>query len=258
MNKKPKVLIWDIESSHNLLLAFELRSDFSIPYQNIKTERHLYCISYKWLGEKKVHTISILDNKKRFSKDIHDDYYVINEFRKVLEEADAQVYHYGNRFDLPMLNARLAFHELAPVPKIITIDTKSVASKYFRFNCNKLDYLAKFLGFAGKMHNPSDLWLKCFEGDKKALTHMAKYNRQDVIINEFIYQRMAPFIKNNPLNRNQFTGVASCPNCGSKHIQWRGKTRTRVTQYRRFQCVDCGSWSDERKATKMEVSVKIK
>lgn len=219
-----------------------------IPYQNIVQERHLYCVSYKWLGEKKIHTISIVDDKKRFNKDIHDDYYVLSEFRKVLEEADAQVFHYGNRFDLPMLNARLVKNGLNPVPKIPSIDTKSVAFKYFRFNSNRLDYLAKYLGYKGKMSNPGDLWHKCFIGDKKALDHMAKYNRQDVEILEYVYTKLIPFFQNNPLNHNQFTKDVVCPSCGSAKIQWRGYTRTRTSEFRRFMCTECGSWGSERKA----------
>lgn len=250
MNKSPRILLWDVESSYNLVLSFEVGYDKSIPYQNILTERHLYCISYKWLGEKKIHTISILDDAKRFKKDIHDDYYVVNEFRKVLEQADAQVFHYGTRFDVPMLNARLAFHKLSPVPKIATIDTKNLASRQFRFNSNRLDYLAQFLGYKGKLPNPGDLWTKCWKGDVEAIQHMAKYNRQDVEINEYVYEALVPFMRNNPLNHNQFTKELVCPSCGGTHIQRRGTELTRTTKYNRFQCMDCGAWGKERPAIK--------
>jgi len=258
-NNTPKVLLWDVESSHNLLLAFELgNKDMYIPYENIITERHIFCISYKWLGEKKIHTISIVDDKKRFDKDINDDFYVVSEFRKILETADAQVYHYGTGFDTPMLQARMAFHNLAPLPKIITIDTKNVAKRNFKFNSNRLDYLAKHLGFKGKMKNPSSLWIKCFMGDKESLEHMAKYNRQDIEILEFVYTRLVPFLKNNPLNRNQFTSEAVCPHCGSTHLQSRGYSITRTAKYRRLQCQDCGSWSEDRKAVKTDIVIKVK
>lgn len=247
-DKKARVLLWDIETSFNLVLTFDLNSENYIPYKNILQERHIICVSYKWLGEKTIHTISIMDDKKRFKKDIHDDFYVVSEFRKMLEQADAQIGHYLSRFDVPMLNARLAFHGLNPVPKIATIDTKFVASKNFKFNSNRLDYLARFLGYKGKMENPSNLWIKCWEGDKTAIEHMAKYNRQDIDINEYVYNRLSPFMKNNPLNMNMFKAGARCPNCGSEHIQSRGYNLTRTARYKRFQCLDCGAWADERKA----------
>lgn len=219
-----------------------------IPYQNILVERHLFCVAYKWLGEKKIHTISITDDKTRFKKNIHDDYYVLNEFRKVLEEADAQVFHYGSKFDLPMINARLAINGLKPVPNIPTFDTKMLASRYFKFNSNRLDYLAQVLGYKGKMSNPGNLWIKCFEGDIESLEHMAKYNKQDVDINEFIFNKLIPFMNNNPLNRNHFTKDISCHSCGSTEITWQGVRRTRTNVYRRFKCNDCGSWGQENKA----------
>lgn len=244
-------MIWDIETSHNLVLTFDLGgNDDYIPHGNIVTERHLFCIGWKWLGEKKIHSVSILDDPKRFKKDIHDDSYVLEEFKKVIEQADAMVYHHGDRFDLPMFNARLIKHEMTPLPKIPSFDTKKIAKSNFKFNSNRLDYLAQFLGYKGKMANPSNLWIKAFQGDVDALKHMEKYCRQDIDINEYIFQKLMPFVKNHKVNMNMFMEGARCPNvdCGQTNLQWRGFNVTRTARYRRFQCRDCGTWGDERKA----------
>jgi hypothetical protein len=252
---KPRILLWDVENSHNLGLFFDLRNNDFIPHQNIVTERHFFCISYKWLGERKIHTISILDDPQRFKKDKHDDFYVISEFRKVIEQADAQVFHHGDRFDEPMFNARLAFYNLPPLPKIINIDTKKIASKYFRFNSNRLDYLARFLGYKGKMANPQDLWIRCWEGHVASLKHMAKYNRQDIDILEYVYKRLSPFVKNTKLNMNMWSGgTPVCPSatCGGENLRRGGVNKTRTNTYQRFQCLDCGTWCDERKALKID------
>lgn len=258
-NDKPKVLIWDVESSHNLVLSFDIWAENGIPHSNIVQERHLFCIGYKWLGEKTIHSISLLDDPKRFKADHHDDFHVVNEFRKVLETADAQIYHHGDKFDMPMLNARMAFHGLPPLPKIPSIDTKKVASRYFKFNCNKLDYLARFLGYKGKMSNPASLWIDAFNGDVDAIKHMVKYCKQDIDISEFVYKTLAPYIQNQRVNMNMFMEGARCPNvdCGSTNLQWRGTNKTRTGEYRRAQCQDCGSWCDERRAIKRDaVTVK--
>lgn len=233
------------------MLSFDLGgNDQYLPHDNIVIERHLYCIGYKWVGEKKIHSISILDDPKRFKKNIHDDFYVLDEFRKIVEQADAVVYHHGDKFDLPMINGRLIKNGLPPMPKVPSFDTKKIASQNFRFNSNRLDYLAKFLGYKGKMANPSDLWIKAFQGDVDALKHMEKYCRQDIDINEFIYEKLMPFVKNQKVNANMFLEGARCPNvnCAKTNLQWRGYNRTRTTKYRRFVCLDCGAWSDERKA----------
>lgn len=250
MNTKPKILIWDIENSHNVVLSFDLYPEY-IPHHNIIQERYIFCVSYKWYGQKKIHTISILDDPKRFKKDIHDDYYVVSEFRKILEKADAHVAHNGNKFDLPMFNGRMLKHGLKPVPKSKSIDTLLIARRYFRLNSNKLDYLAKYLDYEGKMQNPKGLWIDCLNGNVKALKHMIKYNKQDIDILNFVFERLMPYIHNDQLNMGMFLKGARCVNatCGSRDIQWRGNFNlTRVNKYRRFQCQKCGRWSDERKA----------
>ena len=242
-----------------MVLTFDLRNDDYIPHSNIVQERHLFCIGFKWLGEKKIETISILDDPKRFKNDNHDDYYVVSEFRKILETADAQIYHHGDKFDLPMFNARLAYHNLPPLPKIPSIDTKKLASRHFRFNSNRLDYLARFLGYKGKMANPAGLLIDAFNGKIDAIKHMVKYCKQDIDINEFVFKRLTPFMQNQKVNMNMYLEGARCPSvdCGSINLQWRGFNRTRTAKYRRFQCQDCGSWSDERKALR-DTDVKVK
>ena len=250
MNKKPNILIWDIENSHNIVLSFDLYPE-SIHHDNIIQERYIFCISYKWYGQKKIHSISILDDKDRFEKSASDDFYVVKKFREVIEKADAHVAHNGNKFDLPMFNGRLLFHGLEPIPKIKLLDTLLIARKHFRLNSNRLDYLAKYLGYQGKVVNPKDLWVKCLKGDKDALKHMVKYNKVDVDILEYVFNRLMPFAQNDQLNIGMFMKGARCPNsiCGSPNIEWRGRFNyTRVNKYRRFQCRDCGRWSDERKA----------
>lgn len=245
----PKILLWDLESSFNQVLTFGLIKQF-IPIDNITTERHLYSVAYKWYGEKKIHTISILDDPKRFKKDPHDDYYVVSEFRKVIEQADCQVAHYGDLFDVKMFNARLVYHGLKPLPKMKSFDTKKLASKYFRFNSNKLDYLAQHLCGIRKLNNPKNLWIDCFNGDEKAIQQMVKYNKQDIVILEAVFNKLIPFMKDYSLNMNMFIKGARCsnPTCGSTDIEWRGWNYTRVGKYRRCQCKTCGAWSDERTA----------
>ena len=248
---KPKILLWDIESSYNLLYTFSLdQKDKTIPYDNIVTERYIFCISYKWFGEKTIHTISITDYPN-FKQDIHDDFFVIKDFRDILEQADAYVGHYADNFDLPMLNARILRHGLDPLPKIIGLDTCKIARKYFRLNSNKLDYLAKYLGLKGKIHNSSGLWRECFEGNRQALKDMIKYNRQDVKVLEDVFIKLIPFVKNHPVNMNMFLRGARCPNptCGSFKLQSRGFRYTKLNKYQRFQCTDCGTWCDSREAT---------
>lgn len=236
---KPKILIWDIESSYNAVLTFDTYEQ-NILLDNIVTERYIHCISYKWYGSDKIYTISQLDDKSRFKKNIHDDYYVCKEFRKVISQADAWVAHYGRNFDIKMLNGRLLLNGLEPMPKIPSFDTCVLARRLFRLNFNNLDYLAKELNIERKLDTPKGLWKDCFNGDKKALKIMAKYNKHDVYMLEKIFEKLMPFIDTQPITPQNIT----CKNaiCQGNNIQFRGYGVNKQGRYRRFQCLDCGSW----------------
>src|SRR3990167_298209 len=174
-----KILLWDLESSYNSGYFFDVW-ETNIDHFNIDVPSFIHCLSYRWYGESKIHTISILDDPRRFKKDIHDDYYVLKEFSKIIAEADMQVAHNGDRFDIKKFNERLLLRGLPPLPNIKSYDTLKIARRYFKLDYNSLDYLGKTLGYKGKMDNPKGLWRDCFNGDKKALLHLARYNRQDI------------------------------------------------------------------------------
>lgn len=247
MNKEPRILLWDIETSFNIVAAFSLFNEHPINHRNILQERHIISVSWKWLGEKKVHSISVADDGARFAVNPHDDYPILVRMQELFEEADAVVHHYGDKFDLPMINARMVFHGLAPLPPIVQIDTKKIASKYFRFNSNRLDYLGIFLGVGKKIDTEPGLWLRCLKGEKKAVEEMVAYNKEDVRLLERVYMKLRPFARAQ-INQQLFLDKEDvCQKCGSKHVQHRGYRYTITKKYRRFQCTACGSWGASRK-----------
>jgi DNA polymerase elongation subunit (family B) len=109
----PRIVIWDVENSHSLAAIFSLYNDY-ISHENIVQEKFLICAAWKELGETKVHTVSILDDPKRFAKNPHDDYHVIKTLHKVLSEADVIVAHNGDQFDIKLTEGRMLYHGLYP------------------------------------------------------------------------------------------------------------------------------------------------
>lgn len=241
--RKPRILIWDIETTPNMVTCWGLWKQNILP-QNILKERSVICIAYKWLGEDEVHLISIGDKKRKFKKDPYDDEHVVREMQKVLEQADVLIHHNGNSFDLKRFKARSIKYRLPPLPQIKMIDTLKTARKHFAFNSNKLDYLGEYLGVGRKIHTTNALWQNIIQGDEVALKAMEDYNIQDVILLEAVYEKLKPYMVTHP-NLNLFTDtdVDVCPNCGSTHLQKRGTRTTRISIYQRFQCNDCGAWS---------------
>lgn len=239
---EPKILIYDIETTHNILASFSLREDY-VPHTNIIAERFIVCASWQWLGEKKVHAVSVLDDPKRFAKDPRDDRHVVETLHKVMSEADVIVAHNGDSFDKKTINTRILFHGLKALPPVASIDTYKVARANFRMNSNKLDYLGSFLGLGRKKSTPPDLWLKVLFGDRKSIKIMVDYNKRDVTLLRDVFKKLIPYIPNH-LNRELFGGTG-CPVCGSTHYQSRGVHRAISRVYRRFQCQDCGKWFRE-------------
>lgn len=246
--REPRILVYDIESSLQTVAVFGLAGNDWIQPDNIITERHIISIAWKWLGEKQVHTVSLLDDPKRFKRDIHDDEHVCKTFHAVVSQADAIVAHNGDKFDNKYINTRFIKHGLDPLPPIPSIDTLKMAKKHFMFNSNSLNYLGKFLGLGEKKSTPRGLWLKVLAGDAKAIQTMVDYNKRDVTLLEGVFIKLRPFVST-VISRELF-GKSGCPRCGSKKVQSRGIYRALTRVYSRFQCQSCGGWFRKLRAEK--------
>lgn len=248
MTKKPTCILWDIETSAMKVSTFSLYQD-SIHHSNILEDWYIFCVAYKKLGESKVHGISVTDDKKRFKKNPSDDYYVVKEIAKVLRDADVVIGHNSNAFDWKKLNARLIFHNLPPLPKILSVDTLKEYRKIAKFSSNRLDYLGEHLGYGGKVQTSQGLWIRALNGDPDAIDEMLKYCKGDVKLLEKIYLRLLPHMTSHP-HMGAMAGKErsdSCPHCGSNHLE---KVRTRYTaagvKKQQYQCRDCNSYSTQK------------
>lgn len=244
----PRVLLYDIETSLQLVSVFQLKHNDYIDPDNIVQERYVISVCYKWLGENTIYAISLLDDPNRFAKDPHDDTFVVKEFHKILSTADCVITHNGDQFDHKYLRTRMLARNLPPLPPLTSIDTYKIAKSHFLFNANRLDYLGKFLGFGGKKQTAKGLWLRVLNGDKSAIREMVTYNKHDVVLLEKVFMKLRPYAANH-INRQLF-GLEGCPRCGSKHVQSRGVHKAISRTYRRYCCMDCGGWfRDMRPAT---------
>lgn len=244
-NNSPRILLWDIETTHNIVAQFDLRDEYTNP-DNILQERYVVCAAWQWLGESKVHAVSTLDNPKLYAKDPHNDRHVIETLHGLISEADCLVAHNGDSFDLKYVITRALFHGLPALPPVSTIDTYKVAKAKFRFNANRLNYLGKFLGLGGKKSTPIGLWLDVLRGNKKAIRTMVDYNKRDVTLLADVFKKLTPYIPNY-LNRELF-GKFGCPRCGSSKVQSRGVHKAIMRVYRRWQCQSCTGWFKTSKA----------
>lgn len=254
MKREPRIILWDIETSHNVAAIFRLFEDYT-SHENIIQERYVVCAAWKELGKSKIHTVSTLDNPRLFRRDPHNDLHVIQTLHKVLSEADVIVAHNGDGYDIKFTEGRMLAHGLSPLPPIPSIDTLKIAKARLLLNSNKLDYIARYLKLGKKIHTRNELWLRVLAGDASAIREMVKYNAYDVELLEKVFLKLRPYAANH-INRQLFGHEDGCPRCGSRHVQSRGTHRAISRNYRRWQCVDCGGWfktQPEGKAIKSRV-----
>jgi DNA polymerase elongation subunit (family B) len=229
-----KRLFFDIETSPNIGLFWEAGYKKNIDYSNIIKERAIICICYKWEDSKDVGYLT-WDSKQCDKK-------MLLKFIEIANSADEMVGHNGDRFDLAWIRTRCLFHRINIFPVYTTIDTLKLSRSKFKFNSNKLDYIAKYLGMGEKIKTEFGLWKAIvLNKDKEAMAKMVKYCQQDVRLLEKVYKELSTHI----FAKTHYGVIfgedrGSCPECGSDEIV-RMCNRVSATGVKKiqFQCRTC-------------------
>ena len=229
-----KRLFFDIETSPNIVFAWRIGYNLSLQTHDIIEERKIICISYKWEGEDKIHSLTWDKNQC--------DKQMLIDFVNVANQADELIAHNGDRFDIKWIRTRCIFHRVPMFSQYKTLDTLKKAKSGFNFNSNKLDYIAQFLGVGAKIkHRGFDMWKDVLKGSKEAMQEMVVYCEGDIIVLEDVFSTMQNYIK-----PNTHAGVLggnlkhSCPNCGSDNNELLKNNVTAMGTIKRLmECGDC-------------------
>lgn len=233
-----KRLYFDIEVSPNIGMFWEAGFKKSIGHENIIKERAIICICFKWEDDKEVQSLH-WDSKQ-------SDKSLLEKFIKIANQADELVAHNGDRFDLSWIRTRCLYHRISMFPNYITIDTLKISRAKFKFNSNKLDYIAKFLGVGAKIKTEFSLWTDILlNKDKIAMEKMIKYCKMDVVVLEKVHKEL-----NNHVLAKTHYGVifgqdrGSCPECGSDELIVDGyKTLASGIKKIKYRCKTCGKYT---------------
>lgn len=236
-----KTLLFDIETAPSLGYVWGKYDQNVIDFER---DWYMLSFSWKWLGEKKVHSFALPDFKEDYKKDKEDDRTLALQLWELFDEADIIIGHNGDKFDIRKANARFLTHSFDVPAPYKTIDTLKLARKYFKFDSNKLDDLGRYLNLGRKLDVGSfHTWKGCMSGDKKAWKKMVEYNKMDVELLEKVYLRLRPWMNNHPNVNILDEKTGACPACGSTKVQCRGYSITTVSKKQRFHCQNCGKWS---------------
>lgn len=236
---KPKIALFDIETAPSLGYFWGKLWETNII--SVQSPWYMLCFSYKWYGERKIHTHSLREYTG-YNKNLEDDRRLIKDLYRVFDEADILVAHNGDKFDIRKTNARFIKHGFKPPSPYKTIDTLKAARKYFQFESNKLNDLGQYLGLGKKLPNTGfDLWRRTMAGDPDAWDTMERYNRRDIVLLEKVYDKLKPYITNHP-KLDTYRERSCCPVCQSLNTQRAGFLVALNRKYQRYRCMDCGHW----------------
>jgi len=233
-----KILLIDIETAPNKVYCWGLFKQ-NIGLNQIVEAGYTMCWAAKWHDERKTMFSSVWDDGKKT---------MLKKVYALLTEADVVIHYNGKSFDIPVLNKEFLSMGWGPTAPFQQIDMYRVARGEFKLASNKMDYVLKFLGIAGKVeHKGMPLWTGCMDGDPASHRLMKRYNIGDVTKLEQMYLRLKPWIKNHP-NYGLYdrSDKHMCPNCGSNNVKKRGLYRTPTLTYQRYKCRDCCTWSKDR------------
>jgi DNA polymerase elongation subunit (family B) len=232
--KKPRVLVYDIETAPILAHVWRIWEE-NVGLNQIVKDWHLLSWSAKWLGEKK-----ILYADQRRVKNIEDDKKILHELWQLIDAADIVITHNGKKFDQKKIQTRFLVHGMQPPSSVKHIDTLQIAKKHFSFTSNKLEYLARQLCNVRKSEHKEfpgfELWKGVLAGNRNAWLEMERYNKQDVIVLEELYKKLAPW---DPTNFWIYQDERICK-CGSKDQKKNGWFYTAAAKFQRYKCQDCG------------------
>lgn len=234
----PKILVYDIETAPMLGFVWGLW-DNNVALNQLHSDWYILSWSAKWLGSKE-----ILYMDQRNAKDIEDDTKVLEGIWKLLDEADIVITHNGKSFDQKKLYARFVLKGMRPPSSSRHIDTKQIASRYFKFTSNKLEYLSNNLGTKYKKSKHAkfsgfELWRECLAGNLGAWKEMQHYNKYDVLALEEVYKKLIPW--DNTIDFSvYFGGEARVCSCGSRKFTNTKYEFTNTAVRRKLTCTFCG------------------
>ena len=223
VNMDVKIVTFDIENFSNIVESWQV---FGKEWRciNVLVPWSVACFAAKWLGKKtEIYSVDDYEDYEPLiikNKDGSillrkpNDYTLMREMHKILDEADIVVGWNSKRFDVKKVQSRMISYGMEPPSPFKQIDVMQEKKKLAASNFNSLNETSAEWGLGAKLeHEGYPLWQGCAEGDPKAWAKMKRYCVQDVILTEKTYMFLRPWMATHP-NLNVYTGATrSCPIC---------------------------------------------
>jgi len=220
LTKQPKsynrIMVYDIETSRIKANLWWTGKQY-VNYQQLESEPKIISISWKFVGEDKVHSLHWDKN--------HCDKAMIKEFLTYYNNCDMVIGQNNNYFDNKWINTRAAKHKLTVNRYVKSFDIYRMAKRYFRLPSYSMDYMSNFFGLTPKQkHEGIVMWEMIENGTKEQqkeyLKKMIDYNIGDIITTEELFLTLRPYF-NSVMNEAVRQGKPKwcCSTCGSKEVK---------------------------------------
>lgn len=236
MKNKPKVLIYDIETTPLQAWVWSCGKQVVRHGQLVEGRKSydVICIAYTFLHSNEV---KVLDwgYKQQNSKKM------IEEFTKICSEADIIIGKNNKRFDDKHVNTLRMKHNLGGRPDLLrkVDDLETQLRRHFYLPSYGLDYISAQLGLGGKDKMCFQDWIDIVDqtdNGEKAFKKMLKYCKKDVKDTKKIWQHCEKHIEPK-LNRSALAGELACKVCSSTLLRKNGVyTSSNGTVYQQYYC----------------------
>lgn len=244
MNKKPRILTFDIETAPMEVYAWGT-GEQHVNIEQIIKPTSILAFAGKFVGESKIHYFDTSDRK-----DPRDDKELLKKATAMINEADVLVSQNGIGFDNKKINSRLYFQNL-PRPDLIKkkhVDLYLEGKRVFGHDSHKLAWITQKLDSSHRKSSHAKfpglaLWIEVLKGNKAAWKEMRDYNKQDVLATEAVfkdYMTWFDHIDLRPTYKEKVFNDVSCRACGSGNTVKHDKRRTVQGLFQRYLCKDCG------------------
>lgn len=106
------------------------------------------------------------------------------------------VTHYGTKFDIRYLRAKMMRYGLSPLPLMRGMDTYKIAKDNMAVSRRRLDVLSAYLFNGKKTQVSGNIWMDvAYNGSKERLDEIVAHNIQDCELLEQLAQIYYPYVK---------------------------------------------------------------
>ncbi len=238
--KQPKILFWDIETKPLQAWVWSPGKQYVGHKQLVKDNAQfgIICVCYCWNDGKPAKSID-------WGYDEQNTGALVEEFDKILKEADWTIGKNSDRFDTKMLNAARMFAGLPGMPDWTkyTDDLEKQMRRHFRLPSQSLDYISGQLGYGGKIKMEFQDWIDICEKNEdgmKKFKKMIKYCKKDVEDTRSLWDKLSEHFEPK-LNKSVFIsdGARRCRHCGSDDLRKDGIKCQGQSRYQKYACRAC-------------------